>query len=105
VSNIKVLYVYSSTEFEADSKVQTIGGGVVAPDPRHHFTLPPGIYRHDEHATIEPVVPTKPATFDRGLHIKGDAPDPPPRAQEAFRTDLPKLGPFLNGAGTEPATI
>ena len=105
MSKLVALYVYAPTEFVTNSKVVTLAGVAVAPDAAHRFTLPRGIYRHDENAKLEPVTPIKPPSFDAKVHIKGDAPDPPPRAQKAFAESIPSLDPFLNGAGTEPVTL
>jgi hypothetical protein len=102
MSKLNVLYVYAATTFTTDTKIETIDGGVLAPDKAHQITLPVGIYRYPDTATVTPTqAPTKGGGFDRNLHTKGDLPDPPLRAQQQLAPSAATLDGFLNGAGDE----
>ncbi|MEO7733452.1 MAG: hypothetical protein ABIY55_20990 [Kofleriaceae bacterium] len=103
MSTLFVLYVYAPTTFTSDTKIETVDGDALVPDQAHQITLPAGIYRFPDTATVTPA--GKGDGFDRRLHTKGDLPDPPLHAKQQLAAGVAKLDGFLNSAGDEPEEI
>lgn len=102
MTDFAALYVYSQTEFVTASRVQSINGDVLAPSG-NHITLPRGVYRYEQSASLEPVQASDPPSFDRARFTKGDFPDPPLRAQNELGVTRSDVENFLAIAGDRTA--